>query len=237
MPTNHIFCDESHTGAHTYRVQGGIWVPDFALDAVRATFAELRAKHPTFREFKWSYVTGRVPLTAYVDLIDLFFRSDVAPLLTFNCLVVHRHDDISRLTDKEGKDVGFFKAYWLLLYYRLGRGSDNHLVIDERSSPRAGPEHDLARCLNSASLRDMPRQPFRVLSSRMKRSHDEDLLQLADVLCGAVGWAYNGMRSTCGAKPILHTMIANCLKVPTLRGYSTAATRPKFNVWLYQPKK
>ena len=104
--------------------------------------------------------------------------------------------------------IGFYKAYFTLLRYRLA--GDNHVRLDHRTSPRSHPEGDVGRCLNAIAKRD--RLAFRVLLCTAPSSKSEDLLQLADIFCGAVGWAWNGMDSICGAKPILHERICKHLK-------------------------
>lgn len=237
MDTFHVYCDESHVGGSVtgFRIQGGIWVPDHRMRAVRGAFRELRERHPTIRELKWEYVTGTAPMTVYRELIDLFFSSPVADLLSFKCLVVQRGDDASRTLDKVGKDIGFYKAYYTLLRHRLAAGSTNHVRLDGRSGPRSDAEGELAKCLNNASASQMW-TPFTVASCAAVSSKSEDLIQLADVLCGAVGWAWNGMQSTCGAKPLLHAQITTALRWSTLVSRETGRAEPKFNVWRYRPQ-
>jgi hypothetical protein len=235
--TDYVYCDESHINGPNsgFRIQGGIWVPDHGLRDVRAAFTDLRRRHPTITEMKWSYVTGKTPLTIYTDLITLFFHSPVSHLLSFKCLVVHRGEDPSRKLGKVGMDVGFYKAYFTFLKWRLAPGSTNHLRLDKKSSPRPSPEDDLAYCLNCARTPQRG-DPFVVASCLAVSSKSEDLVQLADVLCGAVGWAWNGMQSTCGAKPILHQQIVTALGWPTLANRQTSGAATKFNVWRYRPR-
>lgn len=235
MPTCYVYCDESHTSEHRFRVQGGIWVPERGMRAIRATFRELRAKHPAVDEIKWNKVRGKKPGPIYNDVVEMFFNSPVAPLLTFNCLVVAEDDDISAGTGAVGRDVGFYKAYYILLKHRLQSGTNHHVRIDEKGGPRLAPVEELRDCLRSVSLRE--RLGFSVESCLPDRSIDEDIMQLADLLSGAVGWAWNGMGTTCGAKPLLHNHICRYLPVNSLSGYATAKVAPKFNVWRFRPHK
>lgn len=203
------------------------------MRTVRAVFQQLRAVHPSIGEYKWTYVTGRQPLTAYCDLVDLFFDSPAAEFLSFKCIVIRHDHDRSGALDKVGRDLGFYKAYFTLLSWRLAPGSTNHIRLDRRSSPRADPEAELARCLNAAATRDMS-SPFSVDSCRGVSSKAEDLIQLADVLCGLVGWAWNGQQSTCGAKPIFHKLVCKKLNRISIK-CTTPASSKKFNVWQYTP--
>ena len=102
---------------------------------MRAEFRQLRTKHPGISELKWSRVSGKQPYTVYTDLVDLFSKSPAAPFLEFKCIVVRRSDDPSDILDKHEKDVGFYKAYYTLLRWRLAGGSDNHILVDKRQGP------------------------------------------------------------------------------------------------------
>ena len=239
MSVFHVYCDESHTDGpgDGYRVQGGIWVPDHGMRAVRDAFRELRRRHPKITEMKWTYVTTKKPLTIYVELVNLFFASPVADLLSFKCFVVQRAEDASRTLDKYGRDVGFYKSYYTFLNHRLVPGATHHVRLDKRSSPRQSPEAELASCLNSTGWNWSDGTP-RVESCAGICSKDDDLIQLADVLSGAVGWAWNGAgaQTTCGAKPILHRQITDALGWTTLARETSGSAR-KFNIWRYRPRR
>lgn len=166
--------------------------------------------------------------------MELFFDSPAAEFLNFRCIVVAKEDDASLALDKVGRDVGFYKAYYTLLRHRLVRGLHYHVRLDGRSGPREAPEADLMRCLNTVARRDLD-DPFTVLSCRHVVSHSEDLIQLADLFCGVVGWAWNGKSSTCGAKPVLHKQLCSFLPWDTLEARQTSKSQPKFNIWKYTP--
>ncbi|MFN4770627.1 MAG: DUF3800 domain-containing protein [Gemmatimonas sp.] len=234
MTTFHVFCDESHLSPHTYRIQGGIWVRSEGLREVRQAFTELRARHPKAGELRWGKVDGREPWRVYLDLMDLFFSGPAAKHLSFKCIVVHSEDDRSRNGDKHERDLGFYKAYWTLLSHRLLANCTYHIRLDQRSSPRLkDPEGQLQERLNNTGYNKG--SYWDVLTCRGECSKREDLLQLADVLLGAIGWAWNGRRSTCGAKPGLERYIADKLRWKDL-ARDTAMNSAKANIWKYTPK-
>jgi hypothetical protein len=229
----HVFCDESHMDSHAFRVQGGVWVDHAGIRVVRAELRALREKHPKAREFKWSEVHGRVPYRSYGDMVSIFFDGPAAQYLSFKCLIVQRSDDRTRALDKTEKDIGFYKAYHLLLRYRLATGCQYRIRLDRRSGPRLSAEQDVADCLNAECRRWNP--PSEVLSCVGICSKTDELMQLADILCGAVAWDSNGRKSTAPAKVALGEDIRSRLGGRAL-SQATSSTESKFNVWRYRPK-
>lgn len=231
-PIFHVYCDESHIRPKEYRVQGGIWVPEHAMRAVRAEMTELRKRHPRFGEFKWKRNSGSKLMTAYCQLVDIFFNSAVADSLRFNCMVIRNSDDRGDRDGAAGRDASFYKSYYLLLHHRMAPDAVHHVRLDHRSSVEKDPERTLMECVNSAGWK-LGAHDTRVMSCRSQDSKDEDLLQLADVLCGCVGWAWNGRDTSSAAKSGLESHICAYLGWPTLHMRSTHAKAPKFNVWKY----
>ncbi len=240
-PVFYVYCDESYLPGppkHVYRVQGGLWVPEPAMRAVRERFKAHRDRHPKIGEYKWEYVNGDVPMTAYVEIVDLFFEFAVRHGVCFRCIVIPNAEDPSQRLDRVEKDLGFFKAYYTFLHWRLrlNPGAHYHVRLDQKTSPRGCPEKELMRCLNAAARRDLP-EPHTVLSCLPVSSHETDLVQMADVLCGAVGWAWNAMPTKRCAKPLLHQHICERLGWSTLANRVTGAGSVPFNVWRYRPQK
>lgn len=233
MSDYHVFCDESHTDGHAFRVQGGVWVDHAGIRKVREAMRELRAKHPKAREFKWSEVHGREPYRSYADLVSIFFQGTAAQHLSFKCLVVRKQDDRSRTNDKSGRDLGFYKAYHLLLKHRLRPGCRYRIRLDKRTGPRRDAEQSVADCLNAEMRWWNP--PSEVKSCVGICSKSDDLMQMADILCGAVAWDWNGRKSLAPAKVALADQIIAALEWPDL-ARETNGTAEKFNVWRYRPR-
>ncbi len=233
MSDYHVFCDESHIGPHTFRVQGGIWADDAGMRVIRGELTALRAKHPQAREFKWSAVHGSTPYRAYGDLISLFFTGPAAKYLSFKCMVVERTDDSSRALGKTGRDLGFYKTYYTLLRYRVEKGCRYRIRLDRRPSPRPDPEQDVADYLNEAVKSWNP--PTQIVSCVGICSKSDDLMQLADLLSGAIGWDWNGRQSVSPAKIALADQIAAHLGWSGL-ARETSSRASRVNIWRYRPK-
>lgn len=74
-------------------------------------------------------------------------------------------------------------------------------------------------------------EPLRAVEPRA--SHEEDLLQLTDVLLGAVGYAWNELKDSL-AKMELIAHIAQQLGWPSLQ-VATPPSFTQFNIWHWKP--
>lgn len=233
----YLFCDESNLPPHPFLVYGAVRVVEAFMPEARAAFTRMRAKHPTITEYKWEYVSGSRPFAAYEECVDLFLSDIVAAGMGFSCMVSALAEDPNRHADKVGKDLGFWKAYYTFLANRLEPGCSYHIRVHRKDGPRPNPVGELERYLKffAASLNP----PSRILSCKPTASKEHTLLQLADLLAGAVGWEWNehGARPNASeAKRRLHARILHGLGRRSLRRTTRPAER-QFNVWRWKRRK
>jgi hypothetical protein len=232
----HVFCDESYTsntGQDGFRVQGALWVPVPSLVPIRAEIYDLRSRCHPYAEVKWNKLRGPKVPELVGSLVDLFFTSSVAATLRFECVVVQHSDDPTVGGEPISRDVGYYKTFHLLLSHRLEPGTTNHVFLDRRPSRQIAPERVLMRCLAGSGRGATP--PFRIASCEIVESDEDDLIQLTDVLCGAVGWAWNGRQGRSGSKRVVHDAICRHLGWPNLRR-TTALGPRRFGVWRYRSR-
>lgn len=237
--TYRVFGDESTTegsGPDSYRVQGGIWVREEGLTVVRQELASLRAEHRTGGgrgELKWSGLRGARLRPRARGLIDLFFTGPAAEFLRFDCIAVRHDEDQTFGSCAETRDLGIYKTFFVLFRNRLPPGSTSIITLDERPGLRPGAERQLQTCLNGAGRKLSP--PFTVTACRAVCSRSEDLIQLADLFCGAVAWDWNGRPPRADAKHEAHRLICDRLRRPTLQ--RETYRDPKFGIWRYRPRQ
>lgn len=233
----HVFCDESYTSVARqggFRVQGALWVPTSTIPTIHSEILALRNQCHTYGEVKWNKLRGPKMPELVGGLVDLFFTSSVAATMRFECLVVQNLDDPTVGRDPFARDVGYYKTFHLLLSHRLEPGTINHVLLDKRPSRQPAPELALMRCLAGTGRRLNP--PFRVASCNVVRSDEHDLIQITDLLCGAVGWAWNGRQSRAASKQAVHDAISRQLGWSDLRRTTRPGPR-RFGVWHYQPRR
>jgi hypothetical protein len=229
MGYTHIYSDESNIQGQRYMLIGGLWVADTALPAIRAEIDQLRYQTNLYGELKWKKVS-QTKLSVYQGFVDIFMRQP----LVFNCIVV----DVTTLdhsTFNRGDDeLGFYKFYYLLISRKLLPGR-NYLVFTDHRSNRKSSRLEVLKIVTNrwwAKQHSQPgAAPVRAVEAR--DSKQEDLIQLGDVLLGAVGYTWNGRQSSPAKMALISYIQQKLGGMPLHR--ATPANRQKFNIWHWQP--
>lgn len=184
--------DEAGISNDRFTVVGGICAHKATLAGVYKTLSEYRETFNMRAELKWSKISDQKQ-QEYKWLVDYFFALNNSNLIQFHSIVFDSHQwNHQKYNDGEG-DTGLSKLYYQLILHkfmkRCGPHGTLYVCMDHRNSKTS--LEDLRRMLNSACERDHGlRAPLKQLVS--KHSHDDDLLQLNDVILGAVCAVRNG---------------------------------------------
>lgn len=206
---------------------GGLWVPVDNESNARALLAQVRSQHNLGAEMKWTKVSENM-LPSYKDFVDVFFTE---PSLAFKCIVIDTKLLDYKTFHKGDEELGFYKFYYQLISRNLFPENLYRLFTDERSNRKSTRLEVLKITVNRWWKKRNNVEPLRSVEPR--RSHDEDLIQLADVMLGAFAYAWNGYK-TSEAKLALVSHIAARLGTTTLR-IATRPTSRKVNIWKWQP--
>jgi hypothetical protein len=226
-----IYCDESchleHDGEPAM-VLGAIWCPlEAAYDANRR-IREIKQAHnlPTDLEAKWTKVSpGGINL--YRDLVDYFFDNDD---LCFRA-VVARKDVLDHDRFDQDHNTWYYKMYFLLLRTVINRDAENRVFLDIKDTRSREKIQKLHEVLCSASY-----DPGQRVVKRLQtvRSDEVGLLQLADLLIGAVMCANRGIDvETSPAKRAIVKRVqerSGCVLTKT-----TFLNKRKVNLFIWKP--
>jgi hypothetical protein len=231
-----IYCDESslrdrHCG------WGGVWLPAASEGALRAAFVDARraAGWPDARsELKWTKAGGVKATPVYRGVIDAFVRSSAA----FHCLVIDRYDAGSRRSGDD--ELDHYKNLYWLISKRVRPPTRYSVVLDKRTDLLKDRLLTLREILNATAARDHTYTvPACFEEVRPADSKNEQMLQLADVLLGAVCFHMNKRHREANSSP------AKCALAEHL-AYSvgfvggvltpTTASEGKFNVWRWSER-
>lgn len=231
MTTFNVYCDESchlRNDRQPNMVLGAIWCP---LERVRELSDELRAlkrKHNISpqMEVKWTKVSP-AKVDFYLALVDFFFDQAA---LRFRAFVVPDKSKLDHATFEQDHDTWYYKMYFSMLKVIIT--PDDHFRIyldikDTRSADKMRKLHEVL-CNN---IYDFDRNVIERVQT--VRSHEVELLQLADLLIGAVRHARRAPLGS-GAKDQL------VLRVQQRSGYqlvnSTLLTAKKLNIFVWRAR-
>lgn len=234
-PLVRVYCDESSQTGHRFKVWGGVWIRETDETALREAIMRVRSDAGWRKqgEFKWVKLSGNSCHPAYLKLIDAFFN---ARRCGFAAIVVDsQNPGPNRGTDAE---LDHYKSLYWLLSKRANARYRYRVVLDSRTDREKDRLSVLRDVLNATARRDLsyPGNMFREIIAR--DSHDDDLLQLADVLIGAVAYHSNGRHLLAGASASKCHAARYIAKRAGFTGGVIRQTRKaekKLNIWRWSP--
>lgn len=231
----YTFCDESGIdGTARYMAIGGVWIHDRVgeLSRIRKGLDDCKWMHGISAEMKWGKVS-QDKLAAYKAFVDEFFGAATA--MDFRCIIVDKHVLNYRKFHNNNKELGFYKFYFLLLSRNLSKGSDYYIYTDDKSNRRRNRLGELQTVVNNWANREMKCWPVKTIEPR--ESHQDVIIQMVDVLLGAVSSRWNNAANVNRnvTKDELAGYIAKKAGLPDLKRATTRMRRP-LNIWVWQSK-
>ena len=226
-----VYCDESchlENDRQPVMLLGAIWCPKSYVRKISAELRELKSKHHARGELKWVKVS-KARQRFYLELVDYFFTT---PQLHFRCLVV---DDKSKLNhdyfNLGSHDTFYYKMYYSMLKTILSPENSYHIYIDIKDTLSQNKVNKLREVLCN-NVYDFTRQM--IANIQHIRSHESELLQLADLLIGAVSYKNRKLNEN-PAK----VMIVNSIekKIDQSLCLSTSLFKDKFNLFVFTPSE
>lgn len=223
-----IYCDESCHLEHDRQkamVLGGIWCPHEMRKSIARDIRALKTRYnlnPRY-EVKWNKISNG-KLNFYIALVEYFFRS---ANLHFRGMVIPdksilRHEDYGQTHDQF-----YYKSYFSLIKTLLQPGDHYNIYLDIKDTQGHAKVKRLHDYLCNSKYdfdRDMIRRVQQV------RSHELELVALADVLIGALSYVHRGLQTSPAKLSVIE-------KIKQLSGYSllqsTLYREDKFNIFIW----
>lgn len=224
-----IYADEASISEARYMLIGGLWSSWSIEPSIRSDLQAVREQYRLQAEMKWTKVSSTM-LPAYRAFVDTFFGREQ---LSFRCIVIDTHILDYRRFHRGDKELGFYKFYFQMISRNLTASDLYWLYTDERRNRRSSRLSTLKITVNRWWQKRAGVEPLRAIEPR--HSHEDDMIQLTDVLLGAISYAWNG-RAGSEAKLALSTHIASRMGWPTLQ-WSTERFATKMNIWRWRPSR
>ncbi len=207
MEIFNVYCDEScHLENDHQRamVLGAIWCPLENCREISVRLREIKRKHelPSDFEVKWTKVSP-AKIRFYLDWLDYFFDYDE---LHFRALIV---PDKSRLRHEafpsQDHETWYYKMYFDMLKVIFSPEARYRIYLDIKDT-RGGAKIKKLHDVLCNNLYDFTRDIIERV--QLVHSREVELLQLADLLIGAVSYANRGLQGSLGKLQLVERMKA-----------------------------
>lgn len=232
MTTYNVYCDESghlpHDGQPNM-VLGALWTPCERVRPLSEEIRSLKKKHglsPTF-EAKWTKVSP-AKRDFYSAMVNYFF--DHADL-RFRAVVVPDKSKLDHDAFGQDHDTWYYKMYFSTLKVIVTPNDRFRIYLDIKDTRSAAKMRRLHEVLSN-NIRDFDQAVIEKVQT--VRSHEVELLQLADLLIGAVQHAGRGP-SQSRAKDLLVRLVQGRSRSTLVQ--STPLAESKFNLLVWEPQE
>lgn len=222
-----VYCDESRTeyfysqvpDEERYVLIGGLWIEATERENYKAKIKALREIHDVYGEFKWNRVSPSRQ-QFYLALVRLFFEE----AMRFRCIVLPVSQLDAVRFHQADNELMFYKFYYQLLHHWILDFNRYRIFVDLKSNRVRSRLRTLHRVLQNANLTS------EILAVQALPSSQVDLLQLADVLIGAVGYHFHQERGSSSKLAVLKE-IEDHLGHPI---QPTSNREEKFNIFKFR---
>ncbi|MHA8097236.1 DUF3800 domain-containing protein [Aquirufa antheringensis] len=238
-----IYCDEScHLENDKEKVMalGAVYCPASKKKEIFQMLTELKRKHSLipknkknisdnrrYYELKWNKVSLS-KINYFKDVIDYFFADDD---INFRVLVVPDKSKLEYEKFNHTHDTFYYKMYFSMLKVILNPDKSHHIYIDIKDTRSREKVHKLEQVLRNDKY-DYAKEIIKKV--QQVRSHEVELIQLADILTGAISYVNRELNDS-KAKNILIDHLKHRSKYSLTK--STLIREQKFNIFLWESSK
>ncbi|MBY0232625.1 MAG: DUF3800 domain-containing protein [Gemmataceae bacterium] len=226
-----IYCDESchlQNDQSKVMVLGAVWCPAAATRSLADKVRAVKARHGLAEraEVKWTKVSP-AKLAFYLDLADLFFaESD----LHFRGILIPDKSKLDHAKFKQTHDEWYYKMSFRLLEPIIDPEHAYCVYLDIKDTRSEDKRARLEKVLRSSRYDRSERIIRRV---QQIRSHESEILQLADLLIGAIGHHNRGVPGSKAKAAVIERVRERSGK---LLDQSSWLRERKFNLFRWTPE-
>lgn len=229
-----LYCDESRqdllvnkdsiNANNQFVCIGGIMIKSELREEIKKGIKDLKEKHKVYGELKWGNVSNN-KLDFYIELVDLFFNKEI----DFRSVIIDATEVDNDLYNESDHELGYYKLYYQLIYHWIEPKYNYYIFTDYKTNKDKNRLKALKDILNIScrcSCVDI------VQSINSKESL---LLQMQNVLMGAVGYKFNyGANGKSSAKNLIVNRIEENLGHEII---PTSKKLKKFNIFKISLKR
>lgn len=227
-----VYCDESchlENDGIPVMALGAVWCKkeDFKILAEKLKAIKLKHHLSPHFEIKWTKISP-AKKDFYEDLIHYFFAENK---LHFRTVIIPEKNKLDHATFQQSHDDWYYKMYFLLLREILNPLANYHIYIDQKDTRGTAKVEKLREVL-SHNIYDFDKTIIKKI--QQIRSNEVVMMQLADLLTGAMTYFYRGLSSS-KTKNSLIQLIQTASHHTLLK--NTLPKENKFNLFIWEPKR
>ena len=224
-----LFCDESCHLEHdnsNVMVLGAICCPEEYVEAINRQIKTLRYRHSYKTELKWTKLHTK-QIGFYKALIDLFLETEE---LRFKATVVLNKKALNHEQFNQGSHNNFYyKMFYYTLRDFLVSGNHYKIYLDYMDTQGREKARKLMDVLDNANFGQVD------ISAYIIRSHESQLIQLCDLLIGAL--SYSNRADIAHESKVKNELVDYLeLKLCHRLDMGTPPWEQKFNIFRFSPR-
>ncbi len=220
--TYNFYCDESthiENDHFPYMLLSFVSTPYNQLEIHNETIRKIKRKYFLKGEIKWSKIS-KSQFECYKEIVEYFFATD----LKFRAVIIRK----SKLKHEQFGQIHedfYDKMYFQLLNNRLTPNDTFNIYIDIKDS---------YSYLKARSLKKYLERDYRnIRTLQVIRSYESELMQLTDVLMGAINYKLRELNKVTAKNKIIELIEKHCNKEII---YPTPPFEKKFNLFFIELK-
>ena len=229
-----LFCDEAGKNTDRYLTVGGLVVTARGAPIIRKEFTEICSRLQIASEVKWNR-TKKGNYEKFREIVNLFFRLLSEGKMNFHCLIVDFARFDHNLRDDGGESQSLKRMYYQLILHRLCKryGKDSLLYAFPDKAKELRGLDDLKRGLNSDSKLKFRHSGNQLRAIEFRDSMKEPLLQLNDIILGAICYQKNRRNEEAGMGQFKSNLAGYVLGRTGLTDYDSDTPRAKtdLSIW------
>jgi Protein of unknown function (DUF3800) len=224
-----IYCDESchlENDGQPVMVLGALSCPRDSVRVISLAIRDIKRKHKIADNFeiKWAKVSP-AQIDFYLELLDYIFEAEC---LDFRGLVVPNKESLRHTAFRQSHDVWYYKMYYFLLLHILQPKGNYCVFLDIKDTQGERKVRNLENYLKKGA------RGLASLRIQQAHSHELTLMQLADLLIGALSYLHRQLSGS-PAKLALIDRIKQ--KSGLTLNWSTAPGRKKYDLFIWEATK
>ena len=229
-----VYCDEScHliNDNSSVMVLGAVWCPSDEKKRIFQELRDIKIKHglDSYFEVKWTKVSES-KIGFYQEVLDYFWNN---PNLYYRGVVARGKEQLNHEQYNEGdSDLWYYKMYFLMLDSIIRHPNEYRIMVDIKDTQGGSRISKLKEVLCNNKY-DFECEVVKHIGQI--NSKESELLQVADLINGAIGYYHRKLQLESGANSGKVNLLKRIQSKQDIDN-NTSRNEQKFNLFIWNPR-